>query len=123
MASLACITALAVQALKAAGREWEVVFTGSSMTSLNGAVEAGLGVLAIIAPARRSKPASPSGKTRRCRNCPISIAASYVREGGARAAYEQLADDIAAVLQRRHGRRAPRSISPHDAARARITAA
>ena len=38
---------LAVTALKSAGLDWEDVFTGPSMTSLQGAIVAGLGVMAV----------------------------------------------------------------------------
>ncbi|MBI1202897.1 MAG: LysR family transcriptional regulator [Rhodopseudomonas sp.] len=88
---------VAVKALKSAGMEWEVVFTGSSMTSLSGAVAAGLGVLAMSR--RRAKTAgftiwedAPLPKL------PDLYRNIYIREGGARAAYEQLADDIAVAL-------------------------
>lgn len=88
---------VAVKALKMAGVEWEVVFTGSSMNSMKGAVNAGLGVLA--APRRR---AAATGFTV-WENAPLPklqdlYRGIYVREGGARAAYEQLADEIAAAL-------------------------
>jgi DNA-binding transcriptional LysR family regulator len=88
---------VAVKALKTAGREWEVVFTGSSMTSLNGAVSAGLGVLAI---SRRR--AVETGFTvwedAPLPKLPDLYRGIYVREGGSRAAYEQLADEIAMAL-------------------------
>jgi DNA-binding transcriptional LysR family regulator len=88
---------VAVKALKTAGMEWEVVFTGSSMNSLNGAVSAGLGVLAI---SRRR--AAETGFTvwedAPLPRLPDLYRGIYVREGGSRAAYEQLADDIAAAL-------------------------
>ena len=88
---------LAVTALKMAGLDWEDVFTGPSMSSLEGAVAAGLGVMAV---------------TRR-RVCEIGMtiwddaplpplpdlySGIYIREGGARPVYEQLADEIAAAI-------------------------
>ena len=88
---------LAVQALKKAELDWENVFTGPSMTSLSNAVVAGLGVMAIIR--RRSAdngmmvwedPPLPK--------LPDLHSGIYIREGGARAAYEQLADEIAEML-------------------------
>jgi DNA-binding transcriptional LysR family regulator len=88
---------VAVKVLKQAGLDWEVVFTGSSMTSLNSAVTAGLGVLAI---SRRR--AAETGFTvwedAPLPKLPDLYRGIYIREGGARAAYEQLADDIARAL-------------------------
>ena len=88
---------IAVTALKAAGLEWEDVFTGPSMNSLNGAVAAGLGVMAVTR--RRANDVgmliwddAPLPKL------PDLYSGIYVREGGARAAYEQLADEIAEVI-------------------------
>ena len=88
---------LAVTALTAAGLEWEDVFTGPSMTSLNGAVAAGLGVMAVTR--RRANDVgmliwddAPLPKL------PDLYSGIYVREGGARAAYEQLADEIAEAI-------------------------
>lgn len=100
---------LAATALQSAGMDWEVVFTGSSMTSLNGAVAAGLGVLAIT---RRR--ASETGLTvwddGPLPKLPDLHRGIYIREGGARAVYEQLADDISAAL---HGAaaRAPKKLA------------
>jgi len=88
---------IAVTALKAAGLEWEDVFTGPSMNSLNGAVAAGLGVMAVTR--RRANDVgmliwddAPLPKL------PDLYSGIYVREGGARAAYEQLADEIAEAI-------------------------
>lgn len=90
---------VAMKALKAAGLEWEVVFTGSSLTSLNGAVAAGLGVQAVT---RRR--AASSGcevwEDAPLPKLPELYRAIYIREGGARVAYEQLADEIANELRR-----------------------
>jgi len=91
---------LAVQSLKKAGLDWEEVFTGPSMASLSSAVVAGLGVMAIT---RRRVGHSglvvwddaPLPKL------PDLYNGVYVREGGARAAYEQLADEIAEALAQR----------------------
>ena len=89
---------LATKVLKAAGLDWEDVFTGPSIACLDRAVTAGLGVMAITR--GRAKdfdmivwddaplPALPDLHT-----------GIYVREGGAQAAYEQLADEIANVLR------------------------
>ena len=89
---------LAVTALKSAGLEWEDVFTGSSMTSLNGAVAAGLGVMALTR--RRANDFgliiwddAPLPKL------PDLYSGVYVREGGAHSAYEHLADEIGAAIK------------------------
>lgn len=88
---------IAVHALKKAGLDWEDVFTGPSMISLSSAIVAGLGVMPIIR--RRAgdygmvvweDPPLPK--------LPDLYGGIYVREGGARAAYEQLADEIAEAL-------------------------
>jgi DNA-binding transcriptional LysR family regulator len=88
---------LAVAALKSAGFYWEDVFTGPSFASLSGAVSAGLGVMAITR--RRATGAgmmvwedAPLPKL------PELYSGIYIREGGARIIYEQLADDICAAV-------------------------
>jgi DNA-binding transcriptional LysR family regulator len=88
---------LAVTALKLAGLDWEDVFTGPSMNSLEGAVAAGLGVMAVT---RRR--AGEIGLTiwddAPLPRLPDLYSGIYIREGGARAVYEQLADEIAAAI-------------------------
>ncbi len=88
---------LATQTLKEAGLEWEAVFTGPSFTSLKSAVDAGLGVMAIT---RRR--ANQDGNLI-WEDAPLpKLADLYssvlVREGGATAIYEELADEIAKVV-------------------------
>jgi DNA-binding transcriptional LysR family regulator len=88
---------LAVQTLRAAGRDWEDVFTAPSMHSLQSAVAAGLGVMPIT---RRR--AALSGMTV-WEDAPLPklaglFAAIYVREGGEQAVYEELADEIAKLI-------------------------
>jgi DNA-binding transcriptional LysR family regulator len=89
---------LAVAALKNAGLEWEDVFIGPSLLSLSGAVAAGLGVMVLAR--RRVEPfgllAWDDGPLPKLDNIYCGI---YVREGGSRAALEQLADAIADVLR------------------------
>ena len=91
---------LAVQALKKAGLDWEEVFTGPSVASLSSAVVAGLGVMPII----RRRVGDNSlivWEDAPLPKLPELYNGVYIREGGARAAYEQLADEIAeAVTQR-----------------------
>lgn len=88
---------LAVQALQSAGLDWEDVFTGQSTVGLRSAIDFGLGVMAITR--RRANEAGmlvwedpPLPKL------PDLYSGIYVREGGARAIYEHLADEIAAVF-------------------------
>lgn len=94
--SLNCF--LAVAALKNAGLEWEDVFIGPSLLSLSGAVAAGLGVMVLAR--RRVDPfgliAWDDGPLPKLDNIYCGI---YVREGGSRAALEQLADSIANVMR------------------------
>jgi DNA-binding transcriptional LysR family regulator len=91
---------IAVQALKKAGLDWEDVFIGPSVSSLLSAVVAGLGVMPII---RQS--ANDNGMVV-WEDPPLPKVADlysgiYVREGGAHAAYEHLADEIADALNGR----------------------
>jgi DNA-binding transcriptional LysR family regulator len=88
---------LAVTALKLAGLDWEDVFTGPSMNSLEGAIMAGLGVMAVT---RRR--AIEVGLTiwddAPLPKLPDLYSGVYLREGGTRVAYEQLADEIGAAI-------------------------
>jgi DNA-binding transcriptional LysR family regulator len=89
---------LAVTALKAAGLDWEDVFTGPSIVSLDGAVTAGLGVM-VITRARAVELGMDIWDDAPLPKLPDLHGGVYVREGGARAIYEQLADEIAVVLR------------------------
>ncbi|MBS0534242.1 MAG: LysR family transcriptional regulator [Proteobacteria bacterium] len=90
---------VAVSTLRAAGLEWEEVFTAPVVTSLTSAVTAGLGVMPITR--RRAieagliiaddLPLPP---------LPEVYAGVFVREGGPRDIYETLADDISATVRR-----------------------
>ncbi len=88
---------LAAQALQSAGLDWVDVFTGPSINTLIGAVNAGLGVMAIT---RRR--AQTVGMTVWANpplpKLPDLYSGISIREGGARAVYEQLADEIDAVF-------------------------
>jgi len=89
----------AVRALKSAGLEWEEVFTGPSIGSLNRAVAAGLGVTTM------TRWLADSLNLDGWNDAPLPklpelYGGVYVREGGARPAFEQLADDIADVIFR-----------------------
>ncbi|HZD91734.1 MAG TPA: LysR substrate-binding domain-containing protein, partial [Pseudolabrys sp.] len=90
---------VAVQALQKVGLDWQEVFTGPSMISLASAVVAGFGVMPII-----RKRAADNGlvvwEEPPLPKLPDLYSGIYIREGGARAAYEQLADEIADVLNR-----------------------
>jgi DNA-binding transcriptional LysR family regulator len=90
---------LALKALRAAGLEWESVFTGPSLNSVTNAVAAGLGVMAIT---RRR--AISMGMTiwedAPLPKLPDLYSGIYVREGGSHTIYEQLADEIDAVIHK-----------------------
>ena len=88
---------VAVAALKAAGLDWEDVFTGPSMTSLNAAVAAGLGVMAL-ARLRAHAAGLPAWEDGPLPKLPDLYGGVYIREGGTRAAYEELADEIAGAI-------------------------
>jgi DNA-binding transcriptional LysR family regulator len=88
---------LAVTALKSAGLEWEDVFTGPSIASLDGAVAAGLGVMALTRE-RATALGMIIWEDAPLPKLPDLYSGIYIREGGARAAYEQLADEIAVVI-------------------------
>lgn len=87
----------AVKTLRAAGLDYEQVFIGPNMHSLNNAVAMGLGYTVFT---RRRANAVDSAV---CENgalpkpAPLN-SAIYVREGGAREIYEHLADEMATVL-------------------------
>ena len=91
---------VAVSALRAAGLEWDEVLTGPIMSNLAGAVAAGLGVMPVT---RRR---AIDGGMLIGDDLPLpalnhAYGGIYVREGGPREIYEQLADDIAATMSRR----------------------
>ncbi len=106
---------LAVQTLRAAGLDWEDVFTANSMHSLNNAVAAGLGVMAITR--RRAKQTDMMV----WEDAPLPqlqclYAGIYVREGGARSTYEQLADEISNLLYGPGARSFPTMAQPQNSA-------
>jgi DNA-binding transcriptional LysR family regulator len=111
----------AVTALKSAGLECEDVFTGPSIASLDGAVTEGLGVMPIT---RRL--ATDLGMIiwddGPLPKLPDLHAGIYIREAGDRAAYEQLADEIASVLNR-STRVTPRLFAATNSARPKNSAA
>jgi DNA-binding transcriptional LysR family regulator len=87
----------AVKTLRTAGLDYEQIFLGPTMRSLGNAVAAGLGY--TIATRRRADAVGlrvwddgPLPKP-----APLHSAV-YVREGGTREIYEQLADQVAAVI-------------------------
>lgn len=88
---------LAVQTLREAGLEWEDVFTAPSMLSLTNAVAAGLGVMPITR-RRANQVGVTVWEDTPLPALPALYSGIYVREGGARASYEQLADEIAGML-------------------------
>jgi hypothetical protein len=86
-----------VTALRTAGLDWEDVFTGPSLTSLSKAVTAGLGVMPI-ARKRAEQAGMIVWEDPPLPKLPDLYSEIYVREGGTRALYEQLADNIAADI-------------------------
>jgi DNA-binding transcriptional LysR family regulator len=88
---------VAVQALQKAGLDWEDVFTGASTIGLSSAVIAGLGVM----PFERGRAGDlgmlvwEDGPLPKLPDLHLGI---YVREGGTKNTYEQLADEIADAL-------------------------
>lgn len=112
---------LVAAALKSAGLEWESVFTGPSVTSLDSAVTAGLGVMAILR-RRAVETGMMIWEDAPLPKLPDLYCGVYVREGGARAAYDQLADEIAVALRDRSAV-APRIIEAIRASRRAVSAA
>ncbi|RDV03713.1 LysR family transcriptional regulator [Undibacter mobilis] len=90
----------AASALRAAGLGWEEVFVGPVMASLSGAVAAGLGVMPITR-RRAIDDGMIIGDDLPLPALSHAYGGIFVREGGAREIYEQLADDIAARMGRR----------------------
>jgi DNA-binding transcriptional LysR family regulator len=88
---------VAVAALKSAGLNWEDVFTGPSMASLEGAVAAGIGVMALTRLRAAESDLLP-WEDSPLPKLPNLYGGIFIREGGARAAFEQLADDIADAI-------------------------
>jgi DNA-binding transcriptional LysR family regulator len=97
---------LAMQVLRDAGLEWEDVFFGPGMMSLASAVAAGLGVMPILR--RRALDLGMLiWEDGPLPDLPDLYSGIYVREGGATAAYEQLAEEIAETLYRETRTRRP----------------
>jgi DNA-binding transcriptional LysR family regulator len=96
---------VAVTALKAAGMDWEDVFTGPSLQSTSAAVAAGLGVMPITR--RRANDINMFiWEDAPLPRLPDIYSGIYIREGGVRTAYEQLSDAIAdAITKGRPGAR------------------
>jgi len=88
---------VAVQVLQSAGLNWEDVLTSPGVNSLTMAVNAGLGVMAVTR--RRAKRLGLTiWEDAPLPKLPDLYSGIYVRESGARAVYEELADAIAVVL-------------------------
>ncbi len=88
---------VAVAALKNAGLHWEAVFTGPSIASLSNAVAVGLGVMPVLR-CLASEVGLIIWEDAPLPKLPDIYSGIYVREGGARSVYEQLAGDIAEAL-------------------------
>jgi DNA-binding transcriptional LysR family regulator len=88
---------LVTRTLKPAGLDWEDVFTGPSLNSLMNAVVAGLGVMAINR-CRTGDDRIVVWEDGPLPKLPDLYSGIYVREGGMRAIYEELADEVAEIL-------------------------
>jgi DNA-binding transcriptional LysR family regulator len=88
---------LVARAFKATGLDWEDVFTGPSFVSLRAAVAAGLGVMAITR-RRANEEGILIWEDAPLPKLPALYSSVLIREGGSLAIYEQLADEIAAVV-------------------------
>ncbi len=88
----------AVNALHRVGRECDFVFTSRSIASLEAAVLAGLGVM-VLPRSRVLQTALAIWEDAPLPELPELYCGIYLREGGNRAALEELGNDIAAVLR------------------------
>ena len=92
--------ATAVNALARAGRDCDFVFTSRSIVSLAAAVAAGLGVM-VLPRSRVAQTTLSIWEEGPLPGLPELYCGIFIREGGNRAALEELSDDIAAVLRPR----------------------
>jgi DNA-binding transcriptional LysR family regulator len=88
----------AVNALHRVGRDCDFVFTSRSIVSLEAAVAAGLGVM-VLPRSRVAQTSLSIWEDAPLPELPELYCGVFLREGGNRAALEELADDIAAVLR------------------------
>ena len=88
---------VALKALRSAGLEWESVFVGPSLNSVTNAVAAGFGVMAITR-RRAVSMGMAIWEDAPLPKLPDLYNGVYVREGGANMIYEQLADEIYALV-------------------------
>jgi DNA-binding transcriptional LysR family regulator len=90
---------MAVNALNRIGRECDFVFTSRSIASLEAAVQAGLGIM-VLPKSRVLQTSLTVWEDPPLPELPQLYCGIYLREGGNnRAALEELADAIAAVLR------------------------
>ncbi|HKY85728.1 MAG TPA: LysR family transcriptional regulator [Pseudorhodoplanes sp.] len=88
---------IAVEALQKEGRTHDTVYVSSSTTGLAAAVSAGLGVMAM-ARSRTGVPGLTVWEDAPLPKLPNVSCGIYIRDGGDRAALEQLADSVAETL-------------------------
>jgi DNA-binding transcriptional LysR family regulator len=88
----------AMHALAQVNRDCDFVFTSRSIASLEAAVAAGLGVM-VLPRSRVAHPALSVWEDGPLPPLPKLYCGIFLREGGNRAALEQLSDDIAASLR------------------------
>jgi DNA-binding transcriptional LysR family regulator len=89
---------VAVDALVQAGRDYDFVFTSRSSVILEAAVAAGLGVM-VMPRSRVAQTALAISEDGTLPKLPDLCCEIVLREGGNRAALEELADEIAGVLR------------------------
>ena len=90
----------AVHALHRVGRDCDFVFTARSVRSLEAAVAAGLGVM-VLPRSRVAQTSLSIWEDAPLPELPELYCGIFLREGGNRAALEELADEIALVLRPR----------------------
>ena len=88
----------AVNALHRVGRECDFVFTSRSIASLEAAVLAGLGIM-VLPRSRALQTSLTVWEDAPLPDLPELYCGIYLREGGNRAALEELSDEIAAELR------------------------
>jgi DNA-binding transcriptional LysR family regulator len=107
----------AVDVLRQAGRECEVVFTSRSLLSLAAAVNAGFGVM-VMPRGRARKTDLQIWEDAPLPELPELYCGIFLREGGNRTALEELGDYLAGDLSAEPQRNMPAAVAPMRASKA-----